>query len=106
EDEPLVRMITAGMLADLGHDVIEAGSGGEALSRLDDADLVVCDLGLPDMDGMALVDALRARRPGIPIVVASGAAGPEGRSVVWLAKPYDEPALKAALIGAMALPGP
>ncbi len=98
EDEMLVRMTTAGMLADLGHDVLEAESGAEALARLAQGiDLVVCDLGLPDMDGLALVGQVRERLPGIPVVVASGAARSEGEGIVWLGKPYDEFALRSAL---------
>ncbi len=98
EDEMLVRMTTAGMLADLGHDVLEAATGAEALARLAQGiDLMVCDLGLPDMDGLALVDQVRERLPGIPVVVASGAARAGGEGIVWLGKPYDEAALRAAL---------
>ena len=98
EDEVLVRMTTASLLADLGHDVLEAETGTEALARLgEDIDLVVCDLGLPDMDGLALVDRMRERLPCIPVVVASGAARAEGEGIVWLGKPYDEAALRSAL---------
>ncbi len=103
EDEPLVRMTTAGMLAELGHDVFEAETGAEAMARLiHGVDLVVCDLGLPDMDGLVLVDQVRERLPGIPVIVASGAAGSAGRNVIWLGKPYDEFALRAALDQALA----
>jgi signal transduction histidine kinase/CheY-like chemotaxis protein len=103
EDEMLVRMTTAGMLADLGHDVLEAETGAEALMRLAQGiDLVVCDLGLPDMDGLALVRQMRERLPGIPVVVASGAAKAEGQDIVWLGKPYDEIALRSALEQAQA----
>ncbi len=98
EDEMLVRMTTAIMLAELGHDVLEAETGAEALARLaQGVDLVVCDLGLPDMDGLALVDQVRERLPGIPVVVASGAVRAEGKGIVWLGKPYDEAALRSAL---------
>jgi len=98
EDETLVLMTTSSMLADLGHNVVEAGTGAEALARLiPGVDLMVCDLGLPDIDGLALVDQVRERLPGLPVIVASGAAGPEGRDVVWLGKPYDETTLRAAL---------
>jgi hypothetical protein len=43
------------------------------------------------------VDQVRERLPGIPVIVASGAAGVAGRDVVWLGKPYDELALRSAL---------
>ncbi len=103
EDEMLVRMTTATMLADLGHNVLEAETGAEALARLaQGVDLVVCDLGLPDMDGLALVGRVRERLPGIPVVVASGAARAGGQDIIWLGKPYDEVALRSALDQAQA----
>ncbi|MBV9734403.1 MAG: CHASE3 domain-containing protein [Acidisphaera sp.] len=101
EDEPLVRMTTADTLAAMGHEVAEAASGAEALRLLAaGADLMVADLGLPDMDGIALTHLARRIRPGLPVVIASGspaqAIGVEP-PVVWLEKPYDEAALAAAL---------
>ena len=88
EDEVLVRMTTAVMLADLGHDVLEAETGAEAVDRLiQGVDLVVCDLGLPDMDGWTLVDQVRERLPGMPVIVASGGCQRRGprRGVAWQA---------------------
>ncbi|MDQ1636657.1 MAG: hypothetical protein QOJ32_3466, partial [Frankiaceae bacterium] len=103
ESEARHRTTTATMLADLGHDVLEAGTAAEALARLlHGVDLVVCDRGLPDMDGLALLDQIRKRLPGVPAVVATGSAGGEAEGVVWLSKPFDETSLRAAVLHAAA----
>jgi len=92
------------MLAELGHDVVEAGTGQEALARLlHGVDLMVCDIGLPDVDGLLLVDQVRARLPGLPVVIATGTAASGNDAVVWLSKPYDEIGLRAALTEALAV---
>ncbi len=103
EDEPLVRMTTADMLADLGHDVLEAATGAEALALLSKADcgigILVVDLGLPDMDGRALVERARALHPALRVVVATGRS-PEEIGLddcVWLGKPYNRAALERAM---------
>jgi len=96
--DPLLRVATAAMLADLGHDVAEAGTGAEALSQLlHGVDLMICDDELMDVDGLALVELVRTRLPGTPAILA-GDSEPAGRhDVVWLGKPYDAAALQAAL---------
>src|SRR5689334_9727874 len=55
----------------------EAGEGAEALAAAEhaDPDVVVLDLGLPDMDGIELCGALRERRPHQRIVVLTGHTG-------------------------------
>lgn len=83
--------------------MLEAGTAAEALARLiHGVDLVVCDSGLPDMDGLALLDQIRKRLPGVPAVVATGSAGSEAEGVVWLRKPFDETTLRAAVLHAAA----
>jgi len=96
--DPVLRMATAAMLADLGHDVAEAGTGAEALSRLlHGVDLMICDDELMDVDGLALVELVRRRLPGIPAILA-GDSEPGGKhGVVWLSKPYDAATLQEAL---------
>ena len=109
EDEVLIRMNTADMLADLGHVVIEAGSGEKALQLFETqpVDVVITDLGLPGMAGEALAALLRSRKPDIGIVLATGSdhgadeLGLPGAIV--LRKPYDEVAVAAAL-GALGQP--
>ena len=70
-------MNTAAMLEDLGHIVTEARSGAEALALVRsgvEVDLVVTDHAMPQMTGSELVQLLRAERPGLPIILATGYA--------------------------------
>ena len=73
DDEPQILRALAINLRARGYDVATAGDGGEALAaagaRL--PDVVVLDLGLPDMDGVAVITGLR-RWSGVPILVLSG----------------------------------
>ena len=72
DDEPQIRRFLRTSLGGQGYRVLEAGSGAEALdaSRRETPDLVVLDLGLPDMDGLEVIRRLRAASP-VPIVVLS-----------------------------------
>lgn len=75
DDEQLVRAVAADMLAELGLKVIETSSGPEALGLLAGEagiDLVVSDHLMPGMTGAELAEAIRALRPGIPILLVSG----------------------------------
>lgn len=77
DDDALVRASTAEMLEDLGHRVVEAGSGVEALAILGSAaavDVVITDDAMPGMTGGELARAVSAMRPRTRIVVASGYA--------------------------------
>ena len=114
EDEVLIRMMAAEMLVDAGFDVREAGSAAEALGLVsgdgtgEEAEFVaaVLDIGLPDQTGDVLAADLRARRPGMAIVLATGydervarGFGPElGAELV--SKPYDADQLLDALVRA------
>ena len=81
DDEELVRMSTAAMLADLGYEVIEATSAEQALQLLNEGaapDLVVTDHLMPGMSGTDLALEMRARKPDLPILIVSGYAEAEG----------------------------
>ncbi|MFH1566435.1 MAG: response regulator [Gemmatimonadota bacterium] len=55
-------------------EVLEAVSGKQALEIVEEAklDLVITDIRMPEMDGLALLEALRARHPDLPVVATSG----------------------------------
>ncbi len=76
DDEPMVREFAHRLLETEGYSVIEAGSGGEALSvlrsRLAEIDGVLLDLSMPGMDGDALLSELRSFAPELPVIVHSG----------------------------------
>jgi len=80
DDDDAVREVTAGFLTDLGYHVIEAGSGGAALHMAEKhhrIDAMVLDFAMPGMNGADLARELRARRPSVPIVFATGYADAE-----------------------------
>jgi CheY-like chemotaxis protein len=75
DDDDAVREITAGILLDLGYRVFEAGSGGAALDMFNHRiDAVVLDFAMPGLNGADLARELRSRRPGVPILFATGYA--------------------------------
>jgi CheY-like chemotaxis protein len=73
EDEPEVLDVVRAMLTSAGHTVITAASGREALELFDrePLDVVVTDLGMPGMTGLALAEEMKRRR-SIPIVLLTG----------------------------------
>ena len=78
EDEAAVRETLAAELAAAGHIVLTAADGAEALARLDAGeavDALVTDLAMPGLDGLAVIRAARARRPGLPAMLLTGYAG-------------------------------
>jgi PAS domain S-box-containing protein len=94
DDDALVLMNTAALLEDLGHSVIEASSGKEALEVLrrgTSVDLIITDHAMPKMTGVQLAAEVNAGWPGLPIILATGYAElPSGVSVTLprLAKPF------------------
>lgn len=103
EDDMLIRMASADMLADLGYDVSEAGSAEEALPLLEqrNIDILVTDLGLPGMSGEQFCRAVRDRWPKISIIFATGSNhGPQlvdSSRTALLTKPHGVDELKRAL---------
>ncbi|WP_376782019.1 ATP-binding protein [Agrobacterium cavarae] len=103
DDDPLIAMSSADMLMDLGHDVVEAHSGKEALEYLGDGscfDLLITDYSMPGMTGADLVIAVRHIVPKLPILIASGYAElPPGvdLDVARLGKPYTQDQLEREL---------
>ncbi|MCP1445584.1 PAS domain S-box-containing protein [Pseudomonas sp. GGS8] len=77
DDDSLVLTSTSLLLEDLGHRVISAASGAQALELLDnghDIDLVITDMVMPRMSGAQLAQAIRALKPHLPIILATGYA--------------------------------
>ncbi len=104
DDDALVLFGTVALLEDLGHEVIEAGSGASALQVLDerdDIDLVITDQAMPNMTGVELAHAIHEKRPQMPIVLASGYAEmPEGAKehiAARLEKPFSDEMLSETI---------
>ncbi len=78
DDDPLVREALALQLETGGHAVLAVASGTEALALLaagERVDILVTDLSMPDMDGLAVIRGAQERRPGLPAVLLTGYAG-------------------------------
>jgi len=78
EDEEGLRALNARGLQSRGYTVIEAGNGIEALQEMEkrggEVDIVVSDVVMPEMDGLALMKELKKRKPEIKIIFVSGYA--------------------------------
>jgi two-component system KDP operon response regulator KdpE len=90
EDEPPIRRLLRMTLGAQDYRTIEASTGAEALTALRHhrPDLVLLDLGLPDIDGLALIDRIREVGP-VPLVVLSG-RGDEAAKVTALDAGADD----------------
>lgn len=84
DDEPQIQRFLKPSLTAAGYEVIEAGTGAEALKAIatQAPDLVILDLGLPDMDGKDVIASLRGWSD-IPIVILS-ARDREGEKIAAL----------------------
>jgi PAS domain S-box-containing protein len=95
EDQEAVRMVACGFLEDFGYEVVEAGDGFEALSKLqehDDIDLMFSDVVMPGgMNGFDLAQAAQSLKPALKIVHTSGY--PKGAMVH-----QDEPRFREGFI--------
>ena len=75
DDEPPIRKLLRMGLNTQGYRVIEAADGQSALDHMrEKPDLVILDLGLPDMQGLELLRTMRTRDERVPIVVLSSRA--------------------------------
>lgn len=104
EDEPDDRQLLTCHLARLGYAVVPTTSAEDALSDADNlvVDVAVVDLRLPGMDGWELIEVLRARRPGLPVVVTSVLDPDDYPSVeAALPKPFTGGDVQAALARAL-----
>lgn len=116
DDEPLILRLMARVLRALGYRVECASSGAVGLERARRTpfDLVVSDITMPDMDGIALLRQLRAENPDVPVILVTGdptvstaVKALEFGAFHYLTKPVDESRLsevvgKAACLHRMA----
>ncbi|WP_312406545.1 PAS domain-containing sensor histidine kinase [Rhizobium sp.] len=103
DDDSLVLMNTVLMLEDLGHRVLEASSGSQALALLEAGplpDVVITDHAMPHMTGAELADRIACSYPGLKVILATGYAElPQGVkvSVPRLSKPFTQRQLNGVL---------
>jgi CheY-like chemotaxis protein/two-component sensor histidine kinase len=102
DDDSLVLTNTAAMLEDLGHAVIEATSGEQALRilrRLGAVDLLITDQMMPGIRGTQLIEAIRSEWPDLKVILATGYAELPSSSddVPRLNKPFMQQDLARAI---------
>jgi len=102
DDEDLVRVATAEMIRDLGHDVAEASGGAEGIALLDDglqADVVITDYMMPVMDGAEVARRVGTSRPDVPVLLITGYTGASDKvlHLPRLAKPFGRAELASSL---------
>ena len=80
DDEPPIRKLLRMGLSTQGYDILEAANAKASLELLaQKPDLVILDLGLPDMQGLDLLRTMRARNESVPIVVLSSRGDEAGK---------------------------
>ena len=107
DDEPFILETAQDILEAHGYRVLTAENGRDGLDlwldRRDDIDVVLTDVMMPVMDGLALIRAIRADAPTLPILAASGMMGEKADQVMaagadrFLSKPFTVDRLTATL---------
>lgn len=111
DDSPSMRMLLRAALTDLGYQVVEAEDGVHALETLanfdeeDEPDLLITDINMPRMDGLGLIENVRADgRRTLPILVLTTESSDEKKqrarqagATGWIVKPFNPEKLAAAI---------
>ena len=107
DDEEFVRETLGEMLADLNHEVVITDSGRAAVEKIRERefDVVFTDLAMPEMDGWETARAIRALKPGLPVVLVTGygatAQAPSGELDLVagiIGKPFDFDQVTATIV--------
>jgi CheY-like chemotaxis protein len=105
EDERPIRFLVASVLRQLGHVVVEAVNGVEALHCLE-ADvsfaLIITDYLMPELDGGQLTQAIRRQFPNLPVLITSAHQQGEKEAMdkgatAFLGKPFSHDKLLSAI---------
>lgn len=109
DDSSSVRRQVAGALTTAGFQVLEASDGidgAEKIRTQNDLALVICDVNMPRMDGLAMLDSLSAEiaRRQLPVVMLTTEGQPEAMARAkksgakgWIVKPFKEHLLLGAV---------
>ncbi|MBI2266091.1 MAG: response regulator [Armatimonadetes bacterium] len=106
DDSLLSRERQSQVLAGLGHVVVQARDGGEAVNKYktDEPDIVITDLDMPNMNGIEAIRMIRRHDPDASILVCTSSTDEEQLSAVFrlgvseiLPKPMDPGRLQTAL---------
>lgn len=112
DDDPSLLKLLGMRLTSEGFNVTTAENGQEALRRLarDPIDLIISDLRMDEMDGMALFAEIQKRQPGMPVIILTAhgsipdaVAATQQGVFSFLTKPVDRDALYKAIDEALIL---
>jgi len=113
EDEEALRALVARALMEAGHDVVVSADGAEAIETLQREggrfDLLLTDIKMPVMDGIALALATARDFPGLPVMLMTGYADQRERAAGLdaivrdvIAKPFTLAQIRSAIAAALA----
>ncbi|MFI5335689.1 MAG: transporter substrate-binding domain-containing protein [Opitutales bacterium] len=113
DDDEAVRTLLVQMLKRLGHHPVAVEDGLEAVQIFtadpDRFHLIVCDITMPRLDGLAALEQIHAARPGVPAILLSGHSVEDTRhrlgaipGMDFLQKPFTYEALRECLRGLLA----
>lgn len=114
DDEAAIRRLLRNTLLRAGHEVVEAGTAGDALrlAAAERPDAILLDLGLPDRDGLGIIPLLRKQGDAVILVVSAREAVEEKVTALdlgaedYVTKPFDTEELLARLRVALRHRGP
>ncbi len=101
DDDSFVREMIEDVITSLGYGVVQAENGREAMKKLfvqDEIDLVITDINMPELDGLGLVDEIRAVDTDTPIIILTVNSEIE-TAVEAIRKGADDYILKGSSIG-------
>ncbi len=99
DDEPNVRLLLAREIGDRGHEVVAVSDGAQAMEEMgrENFDVVLTDIRMPGMDGMALTEWIKRTRPDTDVIVMTGYGSLETAAAAihlgafdYLQKPFKE----------------
>ena len=108
DDSPSIRGVVCAFLAENGYDMVSAENGKAALELLDGrrVHLCICDVQMPEMDGMEFVTAMKAMPDYrfVPVIMLTTEwtderklQGRQAGAKAWFVKPFDPQKMLAAV---------
>ncbi len=113
DDDPVVGKSFNRVLSNKGYIVIHAQNAQEALTKLQDVDLIYTDIKMPGMNGLEFAEEMKARRPWTPVVIITGfgTQANEARAkaagvTAFLQKPLSPEMIEGSALDALRQPEP
>ena len=107
DDSPTVRQQVGMALKQAGFDVVEAADGEEglaAIKNVKDAAMAICDVNMPKMNGLEMLEALALSGPALPVLMLTTEGQPQlverakkSGAKGWIVKPFKAELLVAAV---------